>query len=206
MRSSSAAILACIVLSLLLPASASAQSASDTRLREALRTTTTQLRAAEDERARLQASEAALKAELEAVRAEAATAKRSGASRRQVDELNAKLAEATRELAEQREAGKKASEALAQCQASAQDTAHAKDEQEKRLGGEVASLGERIAALEEKNAQMYRVGKDVIDWLSAKGFGAALAAREPFLGLKRVELENAAQDYEDKLVAQKVNP
>jgi predicted nucleic acid-binding Zn-ribbon protein len=209
MRSTSAVLLTCAALAALLPAPASAQSATEARLREALRTTTTQLRAAEDDRARLQASEAALKTELEAARAQLATARKPEApkvSRRELDELNGKLAQATRQLAEQSEAAKKLSDSLARCEASSQDTARAKDEQEKRLQGEVGSLGGRVAALEAKNARMYQVGKDIIDWLSRKGFGAALAAREPFLGLKRVELENTAQDYEDKLLEQKARP
>ena len=182
----------------MLPSPAGAQGATEARLREALRTTTAQLRAAEDERARLAASEAALKEELAAAKAQSARR----ANPREVDDLKAKLADASQKLAAETEAGRKSAQALAECQAASQDTSRARD----GLQGDVAALRERVAAAEAKNARMYAVGREIIDWLSNMGFGAALAARDPFLGLKRVELENAAQDYDDKLLDQKLAP
>ena len=46
---------------------------------------------------------------------------------------------------------------------------------------------------------MYQVGKDLIAWLEQIGVGG-----EPMFGWKRVQLENIAQDYEDKLYEKKV--
>jgi len=40
----------------------------------------------------------------------------------------------------------------------------------------------------------------ILDWLDTVRTG------EPFLGFKRVELENTAQDYDDKLRAERVRP
>ena len=48
------------------------------------------------------------------------------------------------------------------------------------------------------------MGNDILDWLSKAGFGDALLAREPLIGIKRVELENIEQDYQDKLLDQRV--
>jgi hypothetical protein len=36
--------------------------------------------------------------------------------------------------------------------------------------------------------------------------GEALAAREPFIGLTRVKLENLTQDYSDKISKQQAKP
>jgi hypothetical protein len=184
------------------PSAASAETASEARLREALRTTTAQLRAAEDDRARLQASEAALKEELAKVKADAARRAAPRVGGRELEELRAKTAETAQRLAEQAEGNRKLTDALAQCQAGNQDATRGKADAE----GELRGVRERLAAAEATNARMYAVGKDVFDWLSRLGFGTALRAREPFLGLKRVELENAAQDYEDKLYEQRLHP
>ncbi len=191
-----------VIATALCPAMAGADSAGETRLREALRSATTQLRALEDERGTWQAKEAELRKELESLRKHLASAKQTPASGRSLTELKQRLAE-------QNEANAKLTDSLAQCQNAGRDAAEnarAKEDQRARLAGEVTSLSERLDRTEAKNARMYKVGKDIIDWLSNVGMGAALLAREPFLGLKRVELENLAQDYEDKLLEQKVKP
>jgi len=46
---------------------------------------------------------------------------------------------------------------------------------------------------------MYQVGKDLLAWLEQVGVGG-----EPFFGWKRVQLENVAQEYADRLMEQKV--
>jgi chromosome segregation ATPase len=201
-RIRSAALLLCVAVSTLRPAAALAESPTEARLRDALRTTTAQLRAADDDRARLQASEAALKNELESLRGKVAAANGGGTSPRELRDLKAKLAEATGKVEEQTEANRQLTGTLAQCQGAAQDATRDRDD----LHGAIKSLEERLEAAEAKNARMYGVGKEIIEWLSRKGFGSALAAREPFLGLKRVQLENAAQDYEDKLLDQRIKP
>ncbi len=210
MRFRSAVLMVCAAALALRPALASADAAGETRLREALRTATTQLRALEDERGAWQAKEAQLQKELESLRKQASTPPPPRAGDRGAAELSRRLDEKSK-AADELEAS------LAQCRAAARDAAdatRAKEEGERtRLAAQMTQLTERAAALETKgaacearNARMYKVGKDIIDWLSNVGVGAALAAREPFLGLKRVELENTAQDYQDKLLEQKVKP
>ncbi len=181
----------------LLPLAARGDAASEARLRDALRAATTQLRALEDERATWQAKEASSRKEMEALRAQARSAAASRSGQRESSELKERLAERS-------EAASKASEALALCEAARAEAARAGEDERSRLSAQAASLSERLAAAEAKNERMYRVAKDVIDWLSRVGVGAALAAREPVLGLKRVELENAAQDHEDRLLEQRI--
>ena len=182
-----------LLAALLAAGPAVAQAPGDARLREALRTATNQVRALEDERAQWQAREATLKAELEQARRQAASAPK-------LDRAGLDL---QRRLAEQRDA---ATKALAACEAKARDGSDAGQAQEAertRLEAALKVASERAAAGEVRNARMYQVAKGVLDWIEQIGWGEALAAREPLLGLKRVELENLAQDHRDKLLEQR---
>jgi hypothetical protein len=185
---------------LLLLSALLADANTENRLREALRTATTQLQSLQDEQAQWQAKEAKLTKELEATREELAAAKRAPPKREG-------LSLAARKEYENKLAT--AAETLAHCQLES-DAAHkseqAKEEERAQLAASLGKSNARVAACGAKNEKLFRVGQDVLDWLQKMGTGAALAAREPFLGLKRVELENAAQDYEDKLLDQRVAP
>jgi chromosome segregation ATPase len=189
-----------------LPPAARADAATETRLRDALRAATSQARALEEERATWQAKEAKLQAELEALRKDlAATRGRP----RGCGEAERRLEEARQKLAQQAEESGKVSASLAQCQSTGQDArkaAQVSEDERARLSAEATALRDRVAAAEVRNAQLYRTGKDILDWLSRLGVGAAVAAREPFLEVKRVELENTAQDFEDKLLEHRGPP
>jgi hypothetical protein len=200
MRILSVAILAAVVA---VPRLAAADAATEARLRDALRSATTQLRAAEDDRAKAEAASAALKKELEGVTVQLAAAKRVPAKSARCVEDERKVDELGRKLAEQQAA---ATAAQQQLQSAASAASRSLDEERAHQQAEVAALREKLAASETRNGRIYQVGRDIIDWLSRKGFGEALAAREPFLGLKRVELENVAQDFEDKLLEQRARP
>jgi len=186
-----------LLLVLLLSSAPKVADSPEARLRDALRSTTAQLRALEDQRAGWQAKEAQHQKDLEALRAELAAAKktRSDASREK---------DLARRLAEQAQANAALTQSLGQCQGAARDLEQAKRTREGELKARLEVVSTRATACEAKNARMYRVSKDVLDWLSNLGVGTALLAREPFLGLKRVELENVAQDYADKLLDERV--
>jgi chromosome segregation ATPase len=197
MRSRSRALAAiCLAVAASTPGTARPDAATETRLRDALRSATTQLRSLEDEKARWQASEAALHAELEALRKRPVP--KDGADR--------KAADLQRRLSEHLDAASRLQVSLDRCQAAsnqAVDAERALDTERARLATETTALQARLAASEARNARMYRVGKEVLDWIEQLGPGQAYDAREPFLGLKRVELENVAQDFRDKLQDQK---
>ncbi len=182
----------------------SAESQSEARLRDALRSTSSQLRALEDERGRWQALEAEQKKEIESLKAQLAVAS-SKAHRQQ-----APSAELTRRLDEQTEANQKLSASFAECQTAARDAAeaaHAKDEQNARLIAQVGSQIRRVASCEEKNARLYRLTREFVERFEKMGLGdTLLSTLEPVLGLRRVELENFSQDFQDKLLEQKVQP
>jgi hypothetical protein len=199
MRHLTAGILLVGVVGTLMPTVARDDPGSDARLRDALRTATLQVRTLEDERSTWQAREAALKKELDGLRAQQ---KSEGAKAGDV-------AVQRRRLAEQVEANTRLSEEISRCQAAARvdaETARTREEERARLAGREAGLAERLAAAEARNERLYRINKQIIDWLGQMGVGGALAAREPFLGLRRVELENLAQDYEDQALKERIKP
>ncbi|HSZ74298.1 MAG TPA: hypothetical protein VK779_05715, partial [Rhizomicrobium sp.] len=59
---------------------------------------------------------------------------------------------------------------------------------------------------EAKNDKLLAVGKEILDAYSKFSFNDAVFANEPFIGERRVELENLAQDYGDKLYDGKFDP
>lgn len=205
MRTSLSLLLTLAPVALLASGLARADPATETRLREALRTTTTQLRALEDERTKWQASEAALRGELQTLRKQAASARPSPAkpNPREVAELN-------RRITEQAAAAAKLTESLAKCQAASQEAAQAaraKGEEERaRQSSEASALGARLAASEARSRRIYAVGKELITWFEGEDVGTWCEERAPLLGLKRVQLENIAQDFEDKLLEARGKP
>jgi phage shock protein A len=179
---------------LLAPSAARADAATEAKLRDALRGTTSQLRALEDEKAKWQKTEADLRAELETLRGQSTAAKTSDSEKRAVASLNRRVNDLT-------EANSKLRTSLGKCEAApAQRGApEPSDEDRKRAAEEVDGLKQRLAGSEEKNLEMYRVSKELLAWMEKVGVGG-----EPFFGWKRNELENIAQDYGDKLLEQKV--
>jgi hypothetical protein len=190
-------------VALLLPRLARADGAAEARLRDALRSATAQVRTLEDEVATSKSKEAALQKEIEALRAH------SRVPPPPPQHSDREVAELRRQLAEQNAANRNLIESAVKCQAASRERAEASracEEERAKLAPQVSGCAERLANAEAKNERLFGVGKGILDWLSKVGVGAAIAAREPFLGVKRVELENAAQDWEDALHAQRLRP
>ncbi|HUM12990.1 MAG TPA: hypothetical protein VLT82_18725 [Myxococcaceae bacterium] len=176
---------------------ARADAATEAKLRDALRATTAQLNALQDEKARWQKTEADLRAELQTLHGlpPPSALKPSASEKKAVAALGRRVNELT-------EANGKLRASLSKCEAGAGQRAAATgvgDEERSRLGTEVKGLKEKLAGSEEKNLGMYRVSKELLAWMEKVGVGG-----EPFFGWKRVELENIAQEYADRLLEQKV--
>ncbi len=188
---------------------AAAQDASlEGRLRDALRSATAQVRSLEDERARLQAQLAEAEREKEVLRqqaAAAATQDKDKPAKPAVDEET--LAEYKRRLADQAAALAQLNDALEKWKAAfneAANVARAKETERAQLATQVPPLTQRLTACEAKNVALFKVGNEILARYAGIGLGDALGAREPFIGFKRVELQNLVQDYQDKLLDQKV--
>ncbi|OAM90177.1 phage major capsid protein [Termitidicoccus mucosus] len=199
-----------IILQMLLviaPVCAFAQQQDNTmelRLREALRSTTLQLRAAESERAELQVRQEETAQERDALKKQVSALSKQGERDRaeaaaQIEGLKGlvvtqeeKAAQLASELKKWREAAEQSAE-LAQARERARDA----------LEIRVAELERTVADRERKNVELVKVAREILDRLEKFGLGDAIKAREPFIGAKRVQIQNLVQDYQDKILDQK---
>jgi hypothetical protein len=177
---------------------------ADTRLRETLRTTMLQLNDAQSQLANLQASQNSRDDERKALADKVALlAKRAAedqaAAAKEAEVLKAKLAE------RQAEAGGLQQELAKWKGAAEKNAAIARSEAARREKDEAAAiyLQRKIEDLSAKNAELFRLGSEILDRYEKFGLGAQFLAREPFVGRARVELENQIQDYDDKLMEQR---
>jgi len=194
-----AAVLLMLSLAAAMPAQAD-DSGPETRLRAALKTATARIRELEDQSAQLQAKQAAAERDrLEFTQKAAAAEKELGELRKQGEADKAALdaAAATQKsqgasIAKLQETYGKTSQALS-----------SRDADAKRLDAVVARLRPQLQSCEAKNASLYKIGEDVLDLYDKQDI-FDLASREPITKLKRVEIENAMQDYEDKMRDSKI--
>jgi len=191
-------------------APAMAQDTTEARLRDLLRRTAADLRAAQD-------SQAALQASLEQEKQKSATL------HKQVDELTAHAAEAAKpalsdeEIAHIRSdlSGAQARVAaletgLKQWQDAYQkavDAAHAKDAESRTAAARAVESERRAGICAATNTKLISVANDILHLYQSQSFRSLLlSSYEPLLGLKKVELENTIQEYEDKILDQKYRP
>jgi chromosome segregation ATPase len=59
---------------------------------------------------------------------------------------------------------------------------------------------------EDKNDKLYTWGQELLEKYQHKGVWAAMAQKDPVLGLKEVAIENTVQEYRLKMAGQKVKP
>lgn len=126
---------------------------------------------------------------------QAASAKETEALKAKLSDQDAEIARLKQSVAQWKAAAEKASFV-------ARATAAQRD---KETANEVA-LERRAEDLSAKNAELFRIGSEILDRYEKFSLGAQFLAREPFVGRARVELENQIQDYDDKLSTAKDNP
>lgn len=206
----------CALLSVALVAGNTfAQDKRASREREVLRRMQAQLHQAQGQLSTLEQEKAKLSQDLETAIAAARTAKDEAA------ELDRGLKQAQRQrgaLTKELDAVKQdlvaTGERLAATQKSLGEShgelAHTKrqlqqTEAEKRALEDTKTRNEReIALCEDKNRALYRIGRELMVRYENKGFGDVLSQREPFTGLKQVEIENLLEGYRDKLDEQQI--
>lgn len=79
---------------------------------------------------------------------------------------------------------------------------------ETERAGVVAALGrqrESTLSCEAKNTRLYVYGRELLERYQSKGFWSSLAQKEPFTGIKSVEIENLLEEYREKLDEQKLS-
>ena len=178
-----------------------AYAADDARLKETLRNLTLRLRSAETERNNLLSDKAQFEQEKKKLTAKAdALTKQAAADKAEIDTLTSKAGDQEKELLETKESLGKWKAAYEQLVA----TARKSEAERAKLAGESIVLKRKLEDRERKNAELFKLGNEILTRYEKFGLGDALAAREPFTGLARVKLENLVQDYQDKIADQKV--
>jgi chromosome segregation ATPase len=84
------------------------------------------------------------------------------------------------------------------------DYAKATEAKRADLASKIIQMDRLIAEQKAKNAEMYRLGMEVLDRYAKFGLGTAIMAREPFVGITKVKFETLLQDYQNKLTNQTI--
>lgn len=203
-----------IPLALAFASTALAQEASpeEAKLREQLKATALQLRAAETEKANALATFAAEQA-------------KSAALQKEIDGLNAKLTAETKRASEEKLASEEAIAKLRDTVTGRENrlkeysvalekmkyaynqvatTAMKKEEERAALFNENLSLKNTIADRERKNLNLYKTSLEILDRYENYALGKALSAREPFIQKTRVTVENQVQGYKDTIIDNRI--
>ncbi|MBL8200207.1 MAG: hypothetical protein JNK40_04470 [Chromatiales bacterium] len=72
------------------------------------------------------------------------------------------------------------------------------------LARQAAADGQGLKVCAQRNVQLAGIANEALDRYEKKGCFGALAQAEPFTGLKRIEVENAVEEYRQKVDALQV--
>jgi hypothetical protein len=191
-----------------------ANAAFQSRMRDTLRNTMQQLNDAQNQLATAQAAQAQsdkdkadLQAKLDAangqlkVLADQSAADKDTAAK-SIAALNDQIATQTKQIAQ-------FTDALAQWKVAYNQSAQlAKNTEDARakLAGEKILLERLVDDRELKNAELYNTGTEILTRYEKFSFGDAITAKEPFIGITRVKLQTLVQDYQDKLLDERISP
>jgi len=177
------------------------------RLRGMLRSTMLQLRDAQNQVATLQSAQAesdkakkTLSDRVDELTKQAAADKDSAT--KTIADLNTKVTDQDTLLAQLKDALEKWKGAYTK----AVEVANTKEAQRAKFESQAIVLQRRVDDAETKNLALYQLGKEVLNRYEKFGLGTAITAREPFVGITKVKLENLVQDYSDKLSDQIIKP
>ena len=183
---------------------AQADEQAQDRLRDALRQSVTEMRAAQDQAAQAQADLAKANADKAAIQA-------------LLDAANAKLAETagkpvarpadTEALQNALHAAQAQGANLAQLNAKLQgsyqtvaELARAKDAESRQAQATVKANGAALQTCKATNAKLIDVAEQILHLYQSQGFRSVLLrSYEPIVGMEKVKLENMVQDYDDKI-------
>ena len=179
---------ACLMVTILLAFTFSnSVSASDIDVkdRHELRRMQLQLAAAKQEKVELTARVEELQKQMEEMKSKSVVlGKKTGAGRKLITDLTEKIEETDKKLQELTLLHSETSQTL-------QKTQTEKDQERKRLDGEVQIC-------EKKNTALYGLSIELIEKYRSKGVVASILQAEPFTQLERVRVDNLLQDYKEK--------
>ena len=178
---------------------AQAQSETD-RLRDALRSATAQTRSLEDQRTAMQAQIAEITRARDALKAEVATAKA------QAKKAEADYRAAVREFNDRLEERNQALEKWKDAYTEAANVARTKDAERAKFESESKAYKASTRACTVKNQELVKAGRELLQHYEGVTFGDQILAQEPWIGVRRVQIQNLLQDYGDRILNQKVEP
>lgn len=114
-------------------------------------------------------------------------------SREELASVRGKLAQTETSLAETAGTLKETRQTLAATEAAKKNLETIKAHKERE-----------ITLCEDKNGKLYKYGRELMVRYERKSCTDAMAQKEPFTGLKQVEIENLLEEYRDKLDAEKI--
>jgi chromosome segregation ATPase len=208
MRRLTASLFAASLFAAALPASlplahAEEKDSAEDRLRAALRSATQRVRELEDQNAQALAKQAATERDrAQLVDKLAADEKDLAALRQQTAQDKDQLTQTASRLQAQEQNTAKWQSSYQE----AADAARSRDADAKRLDMLLARTRDRVQACETKNADLGKLADQVLDLYDRQDFFDRMASSEPVTKLKRVEIENALQDYHDKMRDDRVTP
>jgi DNA repair exonuclease SbcCD ATPase subunit len=178
---------------------------AEQKMRETIRNTMVQLRDANAKLATVQAAQAETEEKLKELQGqlEELTKKSSAekkAANETIDDLKTKLTASELQVNHLTESLGKWKLGYAKLA----DYAKATEGKRAELASKIILLDRRIADQQVKNAEMYRLGNEVLDRYAQFGLGTAISAREPFVGITKVKFQNLVQDYQNKLTDQTI--
>ena len=184
-----------------------ADATTEAQLRAALQSSTAQIASLEDQVANLQASQAPDVATIEALRAQLQNLQSGKGGIGGTAASNAKNDAALAALKKQLAARNAALANSQSAYAAAASAASAAASENAALKAQLGATNTSLASCQTKNTELFNLGNQILDAYSHKDdlFGS-IANREPFTGLKRVQLENIVQDDQDTLLDNHITP
>lgn len=86
----------------------------------------------------------------------------------------------------------------------AAEVARTKEDERATLASEAIELKRTIADRERKNIALFNTAMEILDRFENYSLGKALSAREPFIGSRRVKVENLVEGYKDKVIDNRI--
>jgi chromosome segregation ATPase len=189
-----------VVFSIAAAPAAFADATTEAQLRAALQAATAQIATLENQVANLQASQAPDVALIESLQAKVQSLSKAGGIAPETADQKAAtekaMAALNRRIAAESAALGKTQSAYSQ----AASTAASETAKNTQLAAELTTTNGQLASCTTKNTALYNLGNQILDAYSHKDdiFGA-IADREPFIGFKRVQLQNIVQNDQDVL-------
>jgi chromosome segregation ATPase len=205
MKIRSILILAGVALAALVPARGDDANSPETRLRDALKNTMLQLRTVTQQRDDLQNQVSDLQGQVDDTTKKLAALTKQAADTQATDArtiatLKASVSDQETSIADLQSKLKDWIKAQNDAARAATDT----EANRAKLAALSIHLQRIVDDQKRKNAEMYKLGMELIDRYEKMGLGDAITAKEPFIGITRTKFETLVQDYEDKLTDQLV--